>query len=215
MSEARGRRCGAPVSTQGVGTKGTAWTLKSMYDDDGPVPGALVVGEEFEINTQGAGQHWAVTFSANGTVFFNNPNDISTATGIREVHMTSAVHNTLQHMNAHAVRQDTGEVIDGTVILPPAPPSAAPAAVVVAATTAILPRLGPGLAILPRLRAKRPLRWIGAGLDAFGVKGLSAGAELTAEQFEMARRLVRGQHRGPGSSWSPRRSRCPRTRSWP
>ena len=42
--------------------------------------------------------------------------------------------------------------------------------------------------------AERPLRWIGRGLDAFGVEGLTAGAELTAEQHEMARRLMRGQH---------------------
>ena len=122
MSEAKGRPCGPPVSMHGVGTKGTAWTLKAMYDDDGPVPGALVVGEEFEINTQGAGQHWAITFSDNGKVFFTNPDDVSTAAGIREVHMTSAVHNTVQQMNAHAIRRDTGEVIDGTVTLPPAPP---------------------------------------------------------------------------------------------
>jgi len=120
-AEAQARRCGPPSSTQGVGTLGHTWTLKSMYDDDGPVPGALVVGEEFEIATQGAGQHWAVTFSDNGTVFFSNPDDVSTATGLREVHMTPAQHNTIEHMNAHAVRKETGEVIDGTVILPPAP----------------------------------------------------------------------------------------------
>ncbi|MBV9445650.1 MAG: relaxase domain-containing protein, partial [Streptosporangiaceae bacterium] len=45
---------------------------------------------------------------------------------------------------------------------------------------------------------ERPLRWIGAGLDAFGTEGVTAGAELTAEQFEMARRLVRGQHPATG-----------------
>ncbi|MBV8996132.1 MAG: relaxase domain-containing protein, partial [Pseudonocardiales bacterium] len=45
---------------------------------------------------------------------------------------------------------------------------------------------------------ERPLRWFGSGLDAFGVAGVSAGAELTAEQFEMARRLVRGQHPATG-----------------
>src|SRR3954453_14182094 len=42
--------------------------------------------------------------------------------------------------------------------------------------------------------AERPLRWIGRGLDAFGVDGLTAGAELRGEQHEMARRLMRGQH---------------------
>ncbi|MFC4914003.1 hypothetical protein [Actinomadura gamaensis] len=123
---AQGRRCGPGVSKSGAGTLGTTWTLKSMYDDDGPVQGQLVVGEEFEIATQGAGQHWSVTFTHNGTVFFSNPDDVSTATGIREVHMTSALHNTTQTMNAHAVRKDTGEVIDGTVVLPPAPPACAP-----------------------------------------------------------------------------------------
>jgi conjugative relaxase-like TrwC/TraI family protein len=45
---------------------------------------------------------------------------------------------------------------------------------------------------------ERPLTWIGSGLDAFGVAGVTAGAELTAEQYEMARRLVRGQHPGTG-----------------
>lgn len=120
-AEAKSRPCGPPVMTQGVGTLGHTWTLKSMYDDDGPVQGALVVGEEFEIATQGAGQHWAVTFSDNGTVFFSNPDDVSTDTGLREVHMTPAQHNTVEHMSAHAVRKETGEVVDGTVVLPPAP----------------------------------------------------------------------------------------------
>jgi len=41
---------------------------------------------------------------------------------------------------------------------------------------------------------ERPLVWIGEGLAALGVEGVSAGAELTADQFEMARRLIRGQH---------------------
>jgi hypothetical protein len=41
---------------------------------------------------------------------------------------------------------------------------------------------------------ERPLVWIGEGLEAFGVEGLTAGAELTAEQFDMARNLIRGQH---------------------
>jgi conjugative relaxase-like TrwC/TraI family protein len=41
---------------------------------------------------------------------------------------------------------------------------------------------------------ERPLVWIGEGLEAFGVPGLTAGAELTEDQFEMARRLIRGQH---------------------
>jgi conjugative relaxase-like TrwC/TraI family protein len=45
---------------------------------------------------------------------------------------------------------------------------------------------------------ERPLRWIGSGLDAFGMAGVTAGAELTAAQFEMARRLGRGAHPGTG-----------------
>ncbi|TCO60826.1 hypothetical protein [Actinocrispum wychmicini] len=125
---AKGRKCGDPVSTKGNGSSGTGWTLKSQYDDDGPVPGALVVGEEFEINTEAAGQHWSVTFADNGVVFFNNPDDVSIATGIREVHMNPAVHNTPEHMTAHAVRLDgpTHEVIDGAVDLPPAPARCGP-----------------------------------------------------------------------------------------
>ncbi|GAA4523251.1 hypothetical protein [Amycolatopsis samaneae] len=125
-AQASGRRCGPAASKSGAGTLGTTWTLKSMYDDDGPVPGKLVVGEEFEINTQGAGQHWTVTFTDNGTEFFTNPDDVSTADGIREVHMNPAVHHTPQHMAAHAVRHDTGEVIDGAVDLGPAPDRCGP-----------------------------------------------------------------------------------------
>jgi conjugative relaxase-like TrwC/TraI family protein len=41
---------------------------------------------------------------------------------------------------------------------------------------------------------ERPLVWIGRGLEAFGVEGLAAGAELTSEQHEMAHRLIQGQH---------------------
>jgi conjugative relaxase-like TrwC/TraI family protein len=41
---------------------------------------------------------------------------------------------------------------------------------------------------------ERPLVWIGEGLAAFGVEGLTAGAELTEDQFDMARNLIRGQH---------------------
>ncbi|WP_026424720.1 hypothetical protein [Actinokineospora inagensis] len=117
-AEAKGRPCGPPSTTDGVGSAGTAFTLKSMYDDDGP---GLVAGEEFEINTEAAGQHWTVTFSDNGVVFFANPDDVSTATGIREVHPNHITRGTVQHMNAHAVRHDTGEVIDATVVLQPVP----------------------------------------------------------------------------------------------
>jgi conjugative relaxase-like TrwC/TraI family protein len=40
---------------------------------------------------------------------------------------------------------------------------------------------------------ERPLRWIGGGLAEFGVDGLTAGAELTAEQHELARVLLAGR----------------------
>jgi hypothetical protein len=118
-----GRPCGQPVSTSGTGTDGTTWTLKSMYDDDGP---GLVAGEEFEINTEGAGQHWTVVLSDNGTAFFTNNDDVSTATGINETHPNHVVHGTTEVMSAHAVSHETGEVIDGTVTLAPAPSRCAP-----------------------------------------------------------------------------------------
>jgi len=35
-----------------------------------------VAGEEFEINTEGAGQHWTVVLSDNGTPFFTNERDV-------------------------------------------------------------------------------------------------------------------------------------------
>lgn len=112
------RPCGPPVSTSGTGTLGTPWTMKSMHDDDGP-GGTLVEGEEFEINTQVAGQLWTITFADNGTVFFTG-DDVSTATGIREVHAAANQPGT-QHMTVHAVNHVTGETIDGAVDVPPAP----------------------------------------------------------------------------------------------
>src|SRR5689334_6178268 len=77
------RRCGPTSKTDGVGSLGTSWTLKSMHDDDGP-GGTFVVGEEFEIATQVANQVWTITFADNGLVFFT-ADDTSTVTGIREV----------------------------------------------------------------------------------------------------------------------------------
>jgi hypothetical protein len=121
-AQAKSRPCGRAVSTSGIGTKGTAWTLKSMYDDDGTPPNRLVAGEEFEINTQGAGQHWSVSFTDNGVEFFKNDDDVSTATGIREVHPNPVGRSLPNHMAAHAVRLDTGETIDGAVDLAPPPP---------------------------------------------------------------------------------------------
>jgi hypothetical protein len=120
------RPCGPAVMTSGTGTLGTGWTLKSQYDDDGPNPGGLVAGEEFQINTEGAGQHWTVVLSDNGTAFFTNNDDVSTATGINETHPNPTFHHTNNVMSAHAVRHDTGEVIDGSVTLPPAPAACAP-----------------------------------------------------------------------------------------
>lgn len=117
------RPCGPPVMTSGNGSLGTAWTLKSQYDDDGP---GLVAGEEFQIETQGAGQHWTVVLSDNGTPFFTNNDDVSTASGINETHPNHTVHHINNVMSAHAVRHETGEVIDGSVTLPPAPPQCAP-----------------------------------------------------------------------------------------
>jgi hypothetical protein len=122
-ASAKGRPYGQPVMTSGVGSQGTGWTLKSMYDDDGP---GLVAGEEFEINTEGAGQVWTVVLSDNGQAFFTNDNDISTATGINETHPNHVVHHPVEVMGAHAVNHATGEVIDGSVTLQPAPARCAP-----------------------------------------------------------------------------------------
>jgi hypothetical protein len=123
VANAKGRPCGDPVTSAGMGTKGTAWTLKAMYDDNGP---GLVAGEEFQINTEGAGQHWTVVLSDNGKAFFTDNDVVSTTTGINETHPNPVVHGTNEVMAAHAVRHDTGEVIDGMVTLPPAPAQCAP-----------------------------------------------------------------------------------------
>jgi hypothetical protein len=113
------RRCGPTSKTDGVGSLGTSWTLKSMHDDDGP-GGTFVVGEEFEIATQVANQVWTITFADNGLVFFT-ADDTSTVTGIREVHPTANQPGTNQHMTVHAVNHTTGEVIDGAVDVAPVP----------------------------------------------------------------------------------------------
>ncbi|WP_370941990.1 hypothetical protein AB5J62_23050 [Amycolatopsis sp. cg5] len=122
VAQAGNRRCGPAVKTDGLGTLGTSWKLKSQYDDDGPVGNPLVAGEEFEIATA-AGQHWSVSFADNGAGFFGNPDDISVAGGIREVHPNPARHNQANRMSVHAKRLDTGETIDGFVDLPFAPPN--------------------------------------------------------------------------------------------
>jgi hypothetical protein len=105
-----------PVAT-GTGTHGTPWVLKAMYDRN--AAGAVVIGVEFEINTAAAGQVWAVTFADNGTAFFSG-NVTSTATGVQEV-LTTLYPGGTSHLTVHAVNQQTGEVIDGAVTLPPAP----------------------------------------------------------------------------------------------
>jgi hypothetical protein len=113
-----GRPCGTDMATAGNGTLGSAFTLKSMYDDDGAVAG-VVVGEEFEINTEAVGQHWNVQLADNGTVFFNQ-NLISDPTGIKGMSMTPAQPGD-QVMTAHALNTDNGETVDGTVTLGPPP----------------------------------------------------------------------------------------------
>jgi hypothetical protein len=113
-----GRPCGTAMATSGHGTLGSAFTLKSMYDDDGVVPG-VVVGEEFEINTEAVGQQWTVQLADNGFVFFNQ-NLVSDAAGIKGMSMTPAQPGK-QVMTAHAVNTGNGEVVDGTVTLDPPP----------------------------------------------------------------------------------------------
>jgi hypothetical protein len=107
-----GRKGGPAVSTSGVGTQGSPWTLKSAHDDDGPGP---VLGEEFEIDTP-AGHVWTVTLADNGTPFFSQ--DVTAdATGLKAM-SKAADTGTDQHMTAHAVDKATGEVVDGAVDLP-------------------------------------------------------------------------------------------------
>lgn len=116
-ASASARPCSPGVSTHGVGSLGSPYTLKSMHDDDGP-GGSQVVGEEFEINVP-AGQVWQVTFADNGVVFFDQPSTASAA-GIREVHAAPNQPGT-KHMTVHSVSAGTGEVIDAFVDVPPGP----------------------------------------------------------------------------------------------
>jgi hypothetical protein len=113
-----GRPCGTDMATSGHGTLGSPFTLKSMYDDDGAMPG-VVVGEEFEINTEAVGQHWTVQLADNGVVFFEQ-NLISDQTGIKAMSQTPAQPGD-QVMTAYAVDTDNGEFVDGTVTLDPPP----------------------------------------------------------------------------------------------
>ncbi|WP_131737174.1 hypothetical protein [Actinomadura roseirufa] len=128
-AQAKDRPCGRPSTTSGTTALGTTWTLKSMYDDDGTPPNRLVAGEEFEIATQAAGQHWSVVFTDNGKEFFRNDDDVSIATGIREVHPNPVGRVDPNHMAVHAEHKDAAgnviEVIDGAVDLAPPPPRCA------------------------------------------------------------------------------------------
>jgi hypothetical protein len=114
---ASGRPCGPGASTHGFGSMGSAYTLKSKHDDDGP-GGSQVVGEEFEIAVP-AGQVWTVVFADNGQQFFAQP-VLSTADGLRA---QAAAPNQPgnQTMSVHAVSEITGEVIDASLVVPPAP----------------------------------------------------------------------------------------------
>jgi hypothetical protein len=106
------------MNISGHGTLGSSSTLKSMYDDDGAVPG-VVAGEEFEINTEAVGQQWTVQLADNGFVFFNQTLT-SDAAGIKAMGMTPAQPGK-QVMTAHAVNDGNGEIVDGTVTLDPPP----------------------------------------------------------------------------------------------
>jgi hypothetical protein len=109
-----GRPGGPPVTASGTGSLGSSWTLKSMHDDN--AAGAQIVGEEFEINTP-AGQIWTVTFADDGTPFFS-ANETATSAGVRADSSTANQPGT-QDMSVHAVNQTSGEVINGSVELPP------------------------------------------------------------------------------------------------
>jgi hypothetical protein len=107
-----GRSCGPTTSTGGAGSLGSSFSLKSKYDDDA-AGAAVQVGEEFEVNTQVAGQVWTLTFTYNGTTFFTG--DVtSTTAGVRQVERALYTGGT-SHMAVHAVSQQTGEVVDGSV----------------------------------------------------------------------------------------------------
>lgn len=107
-----GRRLGPAVSTSGVGSLGSPWTLKSQHDDDGP---GLVVGEEFEIGTP-AGHVWSVAFADNGVTFFQQT-VTADAAGVRAMSKTADL-GVDQVMSVHAVDLGTHEIIDGSVDLP-------------------------------------------------------------------------------------------------
>ncbi|MEU0793185.1 hypothetical protein ABZ342_24185 [Amycolatopsis sp. NPDC005961] len=113
------RRCGPTYEQDKSGSLGTPFTLKSKHDDDGP-GGSFVVGEEFEIHTNVAGQTWTITFADNGLVFFTG-DDVSTTMGIREQHATANQPGVTQHMTADALNHTTGETIHGFLDVLPVP----------------------------------------------------------------------------------------------
>lgn len=117
-----GRPCGPGHSTQGTGSQGTPWTLKSKYDDDGALPG-VVVGEEFQINTEAAGQQWHVQLADNGLVFFDKVLT-STAAGITAMSNTPDQGGTDQHMTAVATNLGDAETINAALTVPGPPPAA-------------------------------------------------------------------------------------------
>jgi hypothetical protein len=117
-AEASAQVCPPSPISVGVGTLGTPWVLKGLVDVNGP-GGTPVVGAEFAINTQVAGQVWSITFADDGVVFFT-ADDVSTATGIREARSTAEQPGTVQHLTVHAVNDTTGETIDGAVDVPSA-----------------------------------------------------------------------------------------------
>ena len=114
-----GRPCGLAVTGTGNGTLGSPWTDKTMYDDDGAVPG-VVVGEEFEINTP-AGQQWSVQLADNGLVFFNKV-VVADAAGIKAMSQTPDQNRTDQVMTATAVNLGNGEKVNAQLLLPGPPP---------------------------------------------------------------------------------------------
>ncbi|NUP51242.1 MAG: hypothetical protein HOW97_28615 [Catenulispora sp.] len=116
------RPCGPTHSTSGVGSLGTSWTLKSKFDDDGAKPG-VVVGEEFQINTEAAGQVWHVILADNGVVFFDKILT-SDAAGITAMGNTPDQGVVDQNMTANATRLSDNETIFGTVVDPGPPPAA-------------------------------------------------------------------------------------------
>jgi hypothetical protein len=88
---------------------------------DGNSAGAVVAGQESEINANAPGRARDIALAINGAAFFTG--DVtSTATGGREVPMTLYPGGT-PHMTAHAAGEQAGKVVDGSAALP-LPPSA-------------------------------------------------------------------------------------------